>query len=64
MLSNHRTDALVALYAGYDVRTVPARRLINSRADRRDEDVAEVIVRNYSEDGRGGRHARAPKRGT
>lgn len=46
MLSNHRTDALVALYEGYDVQTVPARRLINSRADRRDTDVAEVVIRN------------------
>lgn len=48
MLSNHETPELVELYEGFHVSRVPARRLINSRAERRDADVAEVIIRNYA----------------
>ncbi len=47
MLSNHATDELKALYEGYEVTTLPARRMINSRADRRDTPVEEVVIRNY-----------------
>jgi DNA adenine methylase len=45
MLSNSNTPLVQKLYAAYDVRTVPARRNINARGDRRGP-VFEVVVRN------------------
>ncbi len=46
MLSNSDTRFVRKLYRGFDVRTVPARRNINSRGDRRGP-VTEVVVLNY-----------------
>jgi DNA adenine methylase len=46
MLSNSDTPFVRQLYQGYDVRKLMARRLINSKSDRRGQ-VAEVVVLNY-----------------
>lgn len=47
MLSNSATDFIKELYAGFDVRIVPAKRAINCKGNGRGA-VDEVIVRNYS----------------
>ena len=46
MLSNSDTPFVRQLYRGFDVRQLMARRLINSKSDRRGQ-VAEVVVLNY-----------------
>jgi DNA adenine methylase len=46
MLSNSDTTFVRRLYKGFDIRKLMARRLINSKSDRRGE-VAEVVVLNY-----------------
>jgi len=46
MLSNSDTEFIRGLYRGYDVRTVRARRAINSKAERRGP-VSELVIRNY-----------------
>jgi DNA adenine methylase len=46
MLSNSCTDKTLALYDGFDIRTVQARRSVNSKGDRRGE-VPELVIRNY-----------------
>ncbi|MBI5159889.1 MAG: DNA adenine methylase [Micrococcales bacterium] len=46
MLSNSDTEFVRSLYRDFDVRTVTARRTINSRADRRGP-IGEVVVINY-----------------
>ncbi|SMB90501.1 DNA adenine methylase [Thermanaeromonas toyohensis ToBE] len=46
MLSNSDTPFIRQLYAGYDIRTVVARRAINCRGDRRGP-VVELVIRNY-----------------
>lgn len=45
MLSNHNTPYINELYAGYNIHVVPARRMINSKADGRGF-VEEVIITN------------------
>ena len=46
MLSNHNTKFINELYKGFHITIVPAKRMINSKADGRGE-VEEVIVTNY-----------------
>ena len=46
MLSNHNTKFINELYKGFHVTVVPAKRMINSKADGRGE-VEEVIITNY-----------------
>jgi len=46
MLSNSDTEFIRSLYRGYDVRTVRAKRAINSKAERRGP-VSELVIRNY-----------------
>ena len=46
MLSNSATPLIRRLYQGFDLRTVDARRSINSRADRRGA-IKEIVVLNY-----------------
>lgn len=46
MLSNHNTKFINELYKGFHITVVPAKRMINSKADGRGE-VEEVIITNY-----------------
>ena len=46
MLSNHNTKFINELYKGFHITIVPAKRMINAKADGRGE-VEEVIVTNY-----------------
>mgnify|MGYP000198368131 FL=1 len=46
MLSNHNTKFINELYKGFHITIVPAKRMINSKADGRGE-VEEVIITNY-----------------
>ena len=46
MLSNHNTKLINELYKGFHITVVPAKRMINSKADGRGE-VEEVIITNY-----------------
>ena len=46
MLSNHNTKFINELYKGFHITVVPAKRMINSKADGRG-DVEEVIITNY-----------------
>lgn len=46
MLSNHNTKFINELYKGFHITVVPAKRMINSKADCRGE-VEEVIITNY-----------------
>lgn len=46
MLSNHNTKFINELYKGFHITVVPAKRIINSKADGRGE-VEEVIITNY-----------------
>lgn len=46
MLSNHNTEFINALYQGFEIQVVNAKRMINSKASGRG-DVEEVIIRNY-----------------
>jgi DNA adenine methylase len=46
MLSNSDTPLIRRLYRGFDLRTVDARRSINSKADRRGA-IKEIVVLNY-----------------
>mgnify|MGYP003294453763 CR=1 FL=1 len=46
MLSNHNTKFINELYKGFHISVVPAKRMINSKADGRGE-VEEVIITNY-----------------
>lgn len=46
MLSNHNTKYINELYQGFNITVVPAKRMINSKADGRGE-VEEVIITNY-----------------
>ncbi len=46
MLSNSDTQLIRRLYRGFDLRTVDARRSINSKADRRGA-IKEIVVLNY-----------------
>ena len=46
MLSNHNTKFINELYKGFHMTVVPAKRMINSKADGRGE-VEEVIITNY-----------------
>ncbi len=48
MLSNSDHPLVHALYAGFSIERVQARRRINSRAERRGA-ISELVVRNYSE---------------
>lgn len=47
MLSNSDTPFVRDLYRGYDIQVVYAKRVINSRPDRRGP-VTELVIRNYS----------------
>lgn len=47
LLSNHSTPELVALYEGFDITTVSARRMINTKAALRMDLVDEVLIKNY-----------------
>ena len=44
--SNHNTKFINELYKGFHITIVPAKRMINSKADGRGE-VKEVIITNY-----------------
>ena len=46
LLSNSATDFIFDLYKEYTIKTIKAKRSVNSRADRRGE-VDEVLIRNY-----------------
>lgn len=46
MLSNHNTKFINELYKGFHITVVPAKRMINSKANGRGE-VEEVIITNY-----------------
>jgi len=46
MLSNSDTESVRELYAGFDIRTVKARRAINTDGSKRGH-INEVVVRNY-----------------
>ncbi|MDC8917207.1 Dam family site-specific DNA-(adenine-N6)-methyltransferase [Metamycoplasma hyosynoviae] len=46
MLSNHNTKLINELYKDFHITIVPAKRMINSRGDKRGE-VEEVIITNY-----------------
>lgn len=46
MLSNHNTKFINELYKGFHITVVPAKRMINSKADGRGK-VEEVIITNY-----------------
>ena len=46
MLSNHNTKFINELYKDFHITVVPAKRMINSKADGRGE-VEEVIITNY-----------------
>ena len=46
MLSNHNTNFINELYKGFHITVVPAKRMINSKADGRGA-VEEVIITNY-----------------
>lgn len=46
MLSNHNTKYINAIYDGFNINVVKAKRMINSKADGRGE-VEEVIITNY-----------------
>ena len=46
MLSNHNTKFINELYKGFHITVVPAKRMINSKADGRGA-VEEVIITNY-----------------
>ena len=46
MLSNSATEFIRELYAEYAIKTVYAKRAINSDADKRGA-VQEVLIRNY-----------------
>ena len=46
MLSNHNTKFISELYAGFCIHIVPAKRMINSKADGRGA-VEEVLITNY-----------------
>jgi DNA adenine methylase len=46
MLSNHKTPLIKELYKGFDIKTVMARRNVNSKSDGRGV-VEEVVVVNY-----------------
>jgi DNA adenine methylase len=46
MLSNHNTKFINELYKDYHINVVPAKRMINSKANGRG-DVEEVLVTNY-----------------
>lgn len=46
MLSNHNTEFIRELYKDFHVNVVPAKRMINSKADGRGE-VEEVLITNY-----------------
>ena len=46
MLSNHNTKFINELYQGFNITVVPAKRMINSKADGRGP-VEEVIITNY-----------------
>jgi DNA adenine methylase len=46
MLSNHNTNYIKELYAGYNINVVKARRNINSKGSGRGH-VEEVIITNY-----------------
>lgn len=47
MLSNHATPELLELYKGFNITVVPAKRMLNSKAEERKTCVNEVIIRNY-----------------
>jgi len=46
MLSNHNTEFIRELYKDFHINVVPAKRMINSKADGRGE-VEEVLITNY-----------------
>jgi DNA adenine methylase len=46
MLSNSDTEFIRSLYKGYDIKTVYAKRAINSKGDKRGP-VKELVIRNY-----------------
>ena len=46
MLSNHNTEFIRELYKDFHINIVPAKRMINSKADGRGE-VEEVLITNY-----------------
>ena len=46
MLSNSATDFIKEQYASYNIKTVQAKRIVNSDATKRGE-VNEVVIRNY-----------------
>lgn len=46
MLSNHNTEFIRQLYKDFHINVVPAKRMINSKADGRGE-VEEVLITNY-----------------
>lgn len=46
MLSNHNTEFIRKLYKDFHINVVPAKRIINSKADGRC-DVEEVLITNY-----------------
>lgn len=48
MLSNHNTEFIRELYKDFNIHVVPAKRMINSKADGRGA-VEEVIITNYEE---------------
>jgi DNA adenine methylase len=60
MLSNSDVPRLHELYRGFRIDRVLASRLINSRSDRRGK-IAEIVVRNYDDEGRVLRSHRARK---
>jgi len=46
LLSNSRTEVVKRLYRGFHIKQVLAKRLVNSKSDRRGA-VAEALVRSY-----------------
>lgn len=46
MLSNHNTSFIRELYKDFNIKVIPAKRMINSKADKRG-DVEEVLITNY-----------------